>query len=196
MNLLMLLAVSSFWFGCNNGAKELVKERVIYRRERDHNLRIVSYFASKYLVLTAIVLVQVSLLFGIARGWCHPSGSAFLQWLTLALVGMAGTAVGLSISALARSEEVATAMVPTSVIPQIVLAGVIAPLSGVAKALITVHWAVEALECLLPDADLVPLGRESASCVGPLSILLAHAVAFSMATMAILWWSDARGRRQ
>jgi len=34
-NLLFLLNVSCFWFGCNNAAKELVKERVIYERERD-----------------------------------------------------------------------------------------------------------------------------------------------------------------
>ena len=27
MNLLFLLAVTSFWFGCNNAAKEIVKER-------------------------------------------------------------------------------------------------------------------------------------------------------------------------
>jgi len=199
LNLLMLLAVSSFWFGCNTAAKELVKERVIYRRERDHNLRIFGYFASKYLVLTVMVVVQISLLFGITRGWCKPAGSIALQWLTLALVATAGTAVGLAISALARSEEVATALVPTSVIPQIVLAGVIAPLSGLAKllakAFITVHWAVESLERLLPDVDLEVLGRKSESWVGPLSIVLAHALATAMATMAFLWWDDAIRRR-
>ena len=35
---MFLLAVSSFWFGCNNAAKEIVKERTIYTRERDFNL--------------------------------------------------------------------------------------------------------------------------------------------------------------
>ena len=39
VNLMFLLAVSSFWFGCNNAAKEIVKERTIYTRERDFNLR-------------------------------------------------------------------------------------------------------------------------------------------------------------
>ncbi len=32
VNLLFLLAVTSFWFGCNNAAKEIVKERAIYTR--------------------------------------------------------------------------------------------------------------------------------------------------------------------
>ena len=53
INLLFLLAVSCFWFGCNTAAKELVKERVIFLRERDFNLRVGGYFASKFLVLTA-----------------------------------------------------------------------------------------------------------------------------------------------
>ncbi len=34
VNLLFLLAVSSFWLGCNTAAKEVVKERTIYARER------------------------------------------------------------------------------------------------------------------------------------------------------------------
>ena len=84
VNLLNLMVVSCFWFGCNTAAKELVKERAIFQRERDYNLRITSYFLSKLLVLTLIGLLQASLLFGIVRWWCHPPGQASLQWLTLA----------------------------------------------------------------------------------------------------------------
>src|SRR5262249_13384229 len=46
VNLLFLLNVACFWFGCNNAAKELVKERVIFTRERDFNLRLDGYFVS------------------------------------------------------------------------------------------------------------------------------------------------------
>ena len=134
VSLLFLLNVSCFWFGCNNAAKELVKERVIYTRERDFNLRIDSYFASKFLVLVLIALIQVALLFGIVRLWCGPPGGAAGQRVALALLAVAGTALGLLISALARTEEVAAALVPIAVIPQIILAGVIAPLSGLSKA--------------------------------------------------------------
>ena len=78
VNLLFLLAVSCFWFGCNTAAKELVKERVIFLRERDFNLRVGGYFVSKFLVLSLISVVQASLLFGIVRAWCGPPGSAAL----------------------------------------------------------------------------------------------------------------------
>jgi ABC-type multidrug transport system ATPase subunit len=45
-NLLLLTAISSFWLGCNNAAKEIVKERRIYERERNFNLLPEAYFAS------------------------------------------------------------------------------------------------------------------------------------------------------
>jgi ABC-type multidrug transport system ATPase subunit/pSer/pThr/pTyr-binding forkhead associated (FHA) protein len=88
LNLMFLLAVSSFWFGCNNSAKEIVKERTIYTRERDFNLLVGSYYTSKLLVLTAFSWLQVTVLFCIVRLWCSPPGpfaGEFLVLLALAL---------------------------------------------------------------------------------------------------------------
>jgi hypothetical protein len=190
LNLLFLLSVGCFWFGCNNAAKELVKERTIYSRERDFNLRVDSYFVSKFVVLVVIALIQVTLLFGIARSWCSPPGSVLCQWLALAVVAVAGTSLGLLISALARTEEVAVALVPIAVMPQIILAGVIAPLSGLAKALargaITVHWSEQALESLLQDSDLRILRLEPVDFFVALSLVLVHAAAFATGTLFIL----------
>jgi ABC-type multidrug transport system permease subunit len=133
-------------------------------------------------------------LFGIVRLWCQPPGSAAWQWATLASLATAGTALGLLISAFARTEEVAVAFVPIAVIPQIILGGVIAPLSGlakiVAKSAITVHWAEQALEALLPASQ----GESQYG--GPLTVVWAHACAFLMATFLILWSPGiAKGQR-
>ena len=191
VHLFRLLAVSCFWFGCNTAAKELVKERVIFLRERDFNLRVGSYFASKFLVLALIAVVQATLLFIIVRAWCRPPGPAALQWLTLAALAVAGATVGLFISALARSEEVATALVPIAVIPQIILAGVVAPLDGfvrfLAKGFISVHWAQQALERLLPEADLAFLGRQKEGFFIPWAIVLTQAAVGAAATVVVLW---------
>ncbi len=191
VNLLLLLAVSCFWFGCNTAAKELVKERVIFRRERDFNLRVGGYLVSKFVVLNLIGVVQVALLFGIVRLWCDPPGSVLWQGTTLATLTMAGTAMGLAISTLARSEEVATALVPMAVIPQIILAGVITPLRGVARYLaqgfVTVYWGQQALERLLPEADLMHLGRAPDHGSGPLLVVLVHALVLAASTFVILW---------
>jgi len=194
VNLLFLLNVSCFWFGCNNAAKEVVKERTSYSRERDFNLRIDSYFASKLIVLVFISLVQVTLLFGIVRLWCGPPGSAVGQWLTLAMLAVAGTALGLLISAFAATEEVAAALVPIAVMPQIILAGVIAPLKGPALWLawgtITAYTGELALEAFL-SATGISLPRHAAeSVVGPLGMVAAHAVVFAALTVVILRWRD------
>jgi hypothetical protein len=152
---------------------------------------VAAYFASKFLVLALIGVVQATLLFGIVSPWCQPPGSAALQWATLSVLAVAGTAIGLFISASARSEEVATALVPIAVIPQIILAGVVAPLNGpvqfLAKGFITVHWAQQALESLLPEADLTFLGRQDAGFMGPWAIVLAQAAVGAAATIVVLW---------
>jgi ABC-type multidrug transport system ATPase subunit len=191
-NLLFLLNVSCFWLGCNNAAKELVRERAIYRRERDINLRTDSYYASKFLVLLAIGIIQVTLLFGIVYPWAAPEGSMPMQWFVLASLMAAGTALGLLISACSPTEEVASALVPVAVIPQIILAGVIAPLSGLGKllgfGLITCFWGRRALEATLSSESHGWLQREELM-IGPqIAMVLAHAAVFIATTVLILWY--------
>jgi ABC-type multidrug transport system ATPase subunit/ABC-type multidrug transport system permease subunit len=189
-NLLFLLNVSSFWFGCNNAAKEIVKERVIYARERAFNLRIDSYYVSKFLVLAVIALIQVGLLLGIVRPWCGPPGGIAWQGLVLAALAIAGTVLGLLLSALARTEEVAVALVPIAIIPQIILAGVIAPLDGLGKGLaesaITARWGERALEALLSDGDLRLLGLKRAAYGWQVAVVVIHIVVFAGATLLAL----------
>ncbi len=199
VNLFNLMVVSCFWFGCNTAAKELVKERVIFQRERDYNLRIMSYFVSKLLVLALVGTLQATLLFGIVRPWCHPPGQAVAQWATLAALAVAGTSVGLLLSAMARTEEVATALVPIAVIPQIILAGLVVPLKGFVKYLvrgfITVYWGQQAIERLLSVTDRNLLKREKAEWIAALLVILLHALAAALATVVILQLTAGKRRR-
>ena len=144
MSLVFLLAVSSYWFGCNNAAKEIVKDRTIFRRERDFNLRIESYYASKLLLLTSFSAFQTLLLFGVVCIWCHPPGWLSAQLLVLLTLALAGVTLGLAISAFAATEEMAITLIPMAVIPQIILSGQIAPLEGLSKVLgligVSTYW--------------------------------------------------------
>ncbi len=119
--------------------------------------------------------------------------------MTLALLAVAGTAVGLLISSLARTEEVATALVPIAVIPQIILAGLVAPLSGaiklVAKVMITVYWGQQAIERLLPEDDLDLMGREKEYWIYALAFIVIHAVVAAVATILILHFTSGKRRR-
>jgi hypothetical protein len=156
-HLLFLMNVTCFWLGCNNAAKEVVKERIIYGRERDYNLRADSYLLSKLLVLMGIGIVQVFVLAGVVNFACHPDVAIGQQLAVLIVSVFVGTSLGLLISAAAKTEEVAIALVPIIVIPQIILAGVIIALSGLGKALaqafVTCYWTQQIFDGALPSGQ-------------------------------------------
>ena len=85
---------------------------------------------------------------------------------------------------------------PIAVIPQIILAGVVAPLKGLvqllAKGFITVHWAQQALERLLPEADLTLLGRQKGDFLVPWGIVLLQTAVGVAATFIALWQSKGK----
>lgn len=194
VNLLFLMAISSFWFGCNNAAKEVVKERTIYTRECDFNLLTTSYYFSKLVVLFSFSCVQTIILFSLTRAFCDPPGHAIGQLAILLALAATGTTLGLLISALASSEEMAITLIPMVIIPQIILSGTIAPLSGLGKSLawgfVTTYWGKRGLDSLLPN-DIADFARtakiaEDGSFGLSLAILAMHTMVFVIATMVIM----------
>src|SRR5437764_14413311 len=59
---LFIMSFVAVLFGCNNSAREIVKEIQIYRRERMVNLGITPYLFSKVLVLGFLCLFQCPIL--------------------------------------------------------------------------------------------------------------------------------------
>ncbi len=201
VNLMFLLAVSSFWFGCNNAAKEIVKERTIYTRERDFNLLVGSYYASKVLLLTVCSWLQTVILFAIVRAWCAPPGSFASELIVLLALALAGVTLGLAISAFAATEEMAITLIPMAVIPQIILSGAISPLEGTSKVLalvgVSTYWGKRGMDACLPKEvwdnfmKMTP-GLEQHSTGGALLVLLTHAAVFVAAALAMLYWQNRR----
>ena len=198
-NLLFLLAVTSFWFGCNNAAKEIVKERVIYTRERDFNVQVGSYYCSKFLLLVLCSAVQALVLVAVVEFWCRPPVAVAGLSLVLTSLATAGVALGLAISALAPTEEMAITLIPVAVIPQIILSGVIANLDGISKFLaqtfITVYWGNRGLDALLTEdqAKRAFLGEQGSFSVAAL-VVLAHALVFVVTALGVLFWQGRRDR--
>ena len=94
------------------------------------------------------------LLLTIVRIGTGVSGSIVAYVCHFGLLSLAGTALGLFLSVLAKTEDQAVTFVPIALIPQIVLAGVIASLSGwletFSQLTITSYWGMRAL---LPTLD-------------------------------------------
>ena len=59
---LFLLGITAFWLGCNNAAKEIVKERSLFEKERNAGLDAVGYLMSKFVLLSLFTAVQSTLL--------------------------------------------------------------------------------------------------------------------------------------
>jgi hypothetical protein len=155
-----LIVLIVLWFGCNNAAKEIVKEEAIYGRERAVNLGIFPYLASKFLVLSVITAFQALLLMVLIYGTLYLFHSLFGHTLpprqyrlddlsefgVLALLSMAGVALGLTLSACVATPDRATSLLPYVLIPQIILGGGIltiqeGPLWWLAVLLSPAYWA-------------------------------------------------------
>ncbi len=135
-----ILSLVSVWFGTSVAAGEIVKEKPIYTRERMVNLGIFPYLASKLFVLGFIVFVQCFLLFAPLKlfhfaGLMKMPGEFFgiAQFWIVILTATVGIALGLLISALVKTSEMATSLVPLILIPQILFSGLIGVPTGINK---------------------------------------------------------------
>ena len=117
--LLFLLALTSVWFGCSNAARELVKERAIFLRERMVALRVLPYVASKLVVLGGLAAAQCALFLVILDLWFGIPGSPALLFAGMLLASSVGILLGLALSALASTADRAMTLLPILLIPQV-----------------------------------------------------------------------------
>ena len=192
ISLVFLMSVCALWFGCNNAAKEIVKERPIYQRERDINLGIFPYVTSKLAVYGTLAVAQILILSAVVSVLIGIPGDNGLQVGILALTALVGTAMGLCISAAVVTRDQATTLVPLALIPQIVLAGMIVPnmpdfADHIARAVVSGYWAFKGMKsALAPAADT----QTWLSAFGVLSL---HALAFFSAACLVMARRDQRG---
>jgi ABC-type multidrug transport system ATPase subunit len=150
--LLLLLSLSAIWLGCNAASKEIVGDLMIYRREHDINLSTAAFVGAKYLVSAAFTVLQLAIVFMLAATLTTGiPGAPLLQFLLLVMGALAGTAIGLLISAFANTRDQATTIVPLALVPQLLLAGVLVPklpdlAANVAKVAVSGYWLTEAMK--------------------------------------------------
>lgn len=127
---LFILAAGAVWFGCSNVAREIVGERAVFRRERMGSLRAGPYLVSKALVQGGIIFVQMMILLALVLPVVGLTGSVPALLGVPMLAGWSSMALGLLISAIARTELQAIQYVPLAVLPQIMLSGILVPVAG------------------------------------------------------------------
>ena len=149
-----VLALVAIWFGTSVASREIIRERAVYTRERMVNMRLFPYVGSKLFVLTMIVSLQCLLLYGSLKfmhyaGLMSVPGWAIPQITIVLITAMVGIALGLFISAIVKTSEMATSMVPLILIPQILFSGLVGVPQNTARVISTVipaTWAFDGVK--------------------------------------------------
>lgn len=130
ISVLFLITISAIWFGTNNSAKEIVGEQSIYRRERMFNLQILPYILSKIFTLCFFGFLQVLAFIAIVYCFVGKQPVTFNHyWQSCGMMfflSLSATLLGLLISAIVSNTEKVMTVIPIVLIPQIMLAGVMA----------------------------------------------------------------------
>ncbi|MGW2490831.1 FHA domain-containing protein [Streptomyces sp. NPDC001606] len=169
--ILLILAVGACFAGAANSVRELIKERVIYERERATGLSRSAYLMSKVIVLGLITMLQGGIIGAIGllyRGDKVPQqGLLLTDWpvleLTLPIMALGFTSMmfGLIISSLVKTAEKTMPLLVMFAIVQVVFTGCLFQLHGKVGVeqvawLMPARWAVSAagttaqLNVLLP----------------------------------------------
>jgi ABC-type multidrug transport system ATPase subunit/pSer/pThr/pTyr-binding forkhead associated (FHA) protein len=117
------MTLAAIWFGCSNSIRDIVGEWAVYKRERMVNLKLIPYVASKFAVLGALCIIQCVVLLGVVHFGCGLKGNVILTFLLMMLAAMVGVALGLLISAAAKTTEIAIGLLPLVQLTMVVLGG-------------------------------------------------------------------------
>ncbi|MER5754786.1 FHA domain-containing protein [Streptomyces sp. NPDC002088] len=170
--ILLILAVGACFAGAANSVRELIKERVIYERERATGLSRSAYLMSKVIVLGVITVLQGGIIGGIglfslgadklpAEGLLLKGAPALELTLPIMVLGFTSMMFGLIISSLVKTAEKTMPLLVMFAIVQVVFTGCLFQLYdkvGVEQLawLMPSRWAVSAagttaqLNVLLP----------------------------------------------
>ncbi|MGW0837236.1 FHA domain-containing protein [Streptomyces prunicolor] len=166
---LLILAVGACFAGAANSVRELIKERVIYERERATGLSRSAYLMSKVFVLGVITALQ-GLMVGVI-GFASREipkqglvlGTQTMLELCIPIMGLGFTAMmfGLIISALVKTAEKTMPLLVMFAIIQVVFTGCLFTLNGAVGVnqfsyLMPSRWAVGAAGATLDFNKISP----------------------------------------
>ncbi|MEU9120839.1 FHA domain-containing protein [Streptomyces sp. NPDC048506] len=167
--IMLILAVGMCFSGAANSVRELIKERVIYERERATGLSRSAYLMSKVIVLGVVTAIQGVIIAAIGfstrnmptEGLVIPKAPAIEMALAIIALGFTSMMFGLIISSLVKTAEKTMPLLVMFAIVQVVFTGVLFQLfdtPGVAQFawLMPSRWAVAAMGATADMNTLLP----------------------------------------
>jgi ABC-type multidrug transport system ATPase subunit/ABC-type multidrug transport system permease subunit len=138
VQIVFMLSISAMFMGCALTVRDLVGERTIFRREQAAGLSATAYLGAKIVVYALTAAIQTAVLTTIVvAGKGVPTRGAVMLgnpvaelYLTLAATAVVAAVMGLTLSALAKSQEQILPMLVLSMMLSIVFCGGMIPVSG------------------------------------------------------------------
>ncbi|MER5886303.1 FHA domain-containing protein [Streptomyces sp. NPDC001941] len=165
--IMLILAVGMCFSGAANSVRELIKERVIYERERATGLSRSAYLMSKVIVLGVITAIQGVIICTIGfyprelpeKGLIMPP--AVELCVTIIALGFTSMMFGLVISSLVKTAEKTMPLLVMFAIVQVVFTGILFKVYGSPGLeqfawLMPSRWAIAAAGATLDLAHLMP----------------------------------------
>ena len=216
-----LFAITSalIYIGMFNSLTEVCKERSVVKREYMTNMKIPAYITSIMIVQAVICLFQSAVVTAICYNLLDfpdtdifGGKSVIYYFISMFLITYAADAMGVLISSIVKSNEIANLIAPIIILIQLVLSGVLFKLEGgviefVAKFTVS-HWGMSSLgrlahlngkitRAVLEDetgqlANIMPLSDESlykataGGLLGAWGVLLLFVIAFAILSMIFL----------
>jgi len=158
---LFMIVLVALWFGCSSSVREIVDELPVYKRERQRDLKLSSYVGSKLIYVGAVAAMQsllfIAVLAGMGAVENHLAECFALMWLLTLVGGL----MGLLISSVFSTAEKALYVFPLTMIPQMLLAGLLIPVNTI-HSFYAVERPNQQVELQELPAALIPTGMTPA----------------------------------
>ncbi|MFD7512028.1 FHA domain-containing protein [Streptomyces sp. NPDC059853] len=172
--ILLVLVVGMCFSGSANAVRELIKERVIYERERAVGLSRSAYLMSKVFVLGIVTIFQAAILGAIgflprempAEGVLFTSSPALEMTLVIMVLGCTSMMIGLVISSLVRTSEMTMPLLVMISVVQLVFTGALFEVHG-KLGVEQIAWLMPSRWALAGTATTADLNTLTASVTDP-----------------------------
>ena len=164
--ILLIIAIAACFSGAANSVRELIKERVIYERERATGLSRSAYLLSKVIVLGLIAVLQGTIICAIGfaprdlpdKGILVENLPVVEMTLAIVVLGFTSTMVGLIISALVKTAEKTMPLLVLFSVVQVVSTGILFKLFD-SPGTEQVAWLMPSRWAIAAEANTIDLGH-------------------------------------
>ena len=136
---LFLTLVIGLFLGLTNSAEEIIRDRILLERERNHGIRVSTYILSKIASLGFFALIQCVIYLLIANAILGIRDMFWHNLFWMFSTSFVGITMGLFISSLVKTTKTAVNIIPLILIPNIILGGALIKYEEMNSGLDDVH---------------------------------------------------------